>query len=188
MAPCGAGGVFAPVSPLVVPALSRLPTFSCAVTTAPSLAKDLVPAGVISVIVRVDKVADRFFRERGDRSLDLVMERRELAVDHDDSVRANRGCDVAPCTLDHIGLPPKIGCLHLHLGEVRLGSRLPQSEKKKPQDPTRRRNMPHENLRSATEQNVACERSTRFVSIFPLVAAGDHGLGSGTGLFAVKPA
>ena len=59
------------------------------------LGEVLVPAGVIAVIVRVDQILDRQRRDRLDGGLDLVGERRELAVHHDDAVGADRDRDVA---------------------------------------------------------------------------------------------
>ena len=49
----------------------------------------LVPAGVIAVIVRVDEVFHGLRRNRLDSGPDLVRERRELPVDHDDAVGAD---------------------------------------------------------------------------------------------------
>ena len=53
-----------------------------------------------------------------DGGLDLVVERRELAVHHDDAVGADRDRDVAALALEHIGLVAEVGGLDLDLGEI----------------------------------------------------------------------
>src|SRR6185312_97431 len=51
--------------------------------------------------------------------LDLVVQRRELAIDDDDAVLADRGGNVAAFALDPIDAVTEIGDFHLRLGEIR---------------------------------------------------------------------
>ena len=46
------------------------------------------------------------------------MERRELAVHHDDAVSAHRDRDVAALAFEHIGLVAEVSGLDLDLGEI----------------------------------------------------------------------
>ena len=77
------------------------------------LGEVVVSAGVVAVEMGVDHVLDRQGRDRLDRSLDLVGERRELAVDHDDAVGADGDGDVAALAFQHVGLVAKVGGLDL---------------------------------------------------------------------------
>src|SRR5262249_26361486 len=54
-----------------------------------------IAAGVVAVEVSVDDVFDRQRRDRLYGGLDLVRQRRELSVHHDDAVSADRNGDVA---------------------------------------------------------------------------------------------
>ena len=85
---------------------------------APSFWNGRVAAGVIAVEVRVDQILDRQRRDRFDGGLDLVVQRRELAVHHDDAVGADRDRDVAALAFEHIGVVAEIGGLDLDLGEI----------------------------------------------------------------------
>jgi hypothetical protein len=82
------------------------------------LGEVLVPAGVIAMEVRVHQVFDRQRGDRLDRRLDLVGQRRELAVDHDDAVGADRDRDVPPLPGQHVGVVAEIGRLDLDLVPV----------------------------------------------------------------------
>ena len=82
------------------------------------LLEAFVAAGVVAVEVRVDHVLDRQRRDCLDRGLDLVVQRRELAVHHDDAVGADRDGDVAALALQPIGLVAEVGCLDLDLVPV----------------------------------------------------------------------
>ena len=77
-----------------------------------------ISAGVIAVIMGVDEIFDGQRRDLLDGGLDLVVERRELAVHHDDAVGADRDGDVAALALEHVGLVAQVGGLDLDLGEV----------------------------------------------------------------------
>jgi hypothetical protein len=73
---------------------------------------------MIAMVVGVDQVFDRRRRKRLDGGLDLVGERRELAVDHDDGVGADRDRDVAALPHQHVGLVAKVDGLDLDLVPV----------------------------------------------------------------------
>ena len=59
------------------------------------LVEQLVPVDVIAMIVSADHVFDRQRRDFCDGGFDLVVERRKLAVHHDDAIGAYRDGDVA---------------------------------------------------------------------------------------------
>ena len=111
------------------------------------LGEALVAARMVAMEMRVDEIADRLLRNGCDRRLDLVMQRRELAVDHDDAVVAHRGGDVAAHSFDHVGPVPEVGGLHLDLGIVGLGIRLPCCEQKQTESPSKPRDRTHGALR-----------------------------------------
>ncbi len=67
----------------------------------------------------VDEIFDRLARHQHDGVLDLVVQRRELAVDHDDAVPGHRHGDIAALALEHIDVVAEIGGLDLDLGEIR---------------------------------------------------------------------
>jgi hypothetical protein len=50
------------------------------------LVKKLVAAGLLAVEMDVDEITDGLARQRRDGGLDLVVERRKLAVHHNDAV------------------------------------------------------------------------------------------------------
>ena len=75
-------------------------------------------AGVVAVIMRGDDVFHRQRRDGRDRRLDLVVERRVLAVDDDDAVGADRDGDVAARAFQPKVLLPRSMVLMLDLGEV----------------------------------------------------------------------
>ncbi len=81
----------------------------------------LVSAGVVAVVVGVDHVADRLVRHRGDRRLDLVVQRGELAVDQDHPVVAGGDGHVAALALEHPGAMAEVGGLDLDGREVWRG-------------------------------------------------------------------
>jgi hypothetical protein len=84
------------------------------------LVEQRVTAGVIAVIVGIDHVFDGQRRDFRDRRLDLVVERRELRVHHDDAVRADGDGDVPAEAFQHVGVVAEVGGLNLDLGEIRL--------------------------------------------------------------------
>ena len=96
------------------------------------LGEGLVTAGVVAMIMGVDQIFDRQIGDGGDHGLDLVMERRELAVDHDDAVLCQCHGDVPANTsrhlaLEHVDVVAEVGGLDLDLGEIdrwRGGGRL----------------------------------------------------------------
>jgi hypothetical protein len=58
-----------------------------------------IPAGVIAVVMGVDQILDGQRRNLLDGGLDLVVERREFAVHHDDAVGAYRDGNISALTL-----------------------------------------------------------------------------------------
>ena len=72
------------------------------------LAERLVAAGMIAMEMGDDEVADRLAGQRRDGGLDLAVQRRELAVHHDDAVIGDRDGDVAALAFEHIGLVAEI--------------------------------------------------------------------------------
>jgi hypothetical protein len=82
------------------------------------LVEERISAGVIAVIMGVDEIFDRQRRDLLDGGLDLVVERRELAVHHDGAIGADSDGDVSALTLEHVGLVSQLRSLDLHLGEV----------------------------------------------------------------------
>src|SRR5258708_29907083 len=82
------------------------------------LGKGFVAAGMVAVKMRVDEIFDRLVRDRGDRGLDLVMQRREFAVYHDDAVLPDGDGDVPALALEHIDVVAEIGGLDVYLGEI----------------------------------------------------------------------
>ncbi len=85
------------------------------------LAEILVAAGMIEVPVGVQQELDRFGRELGDRRLDLGRERRELVVDHEHRVLADRHAEVPARAGHHVDGVGELLGLDLDLGEVLLG-------------------------------------------------------------------
>ena len=83
------------------------------------LGERFVAAGMVAMKMRVDEIFDRLVRNRRNRGLDLVMQRRELAVDHDDPVFRHRHGDVSALAFEHIDVVAEIGGLDLDLGEIR---------------------------------------------------------------------
>ena len=102
----------------MVPASRRFFTLICATTSTPSLANSFVPAGVVAVIMRVDQIFDRQVGDGGDRRLDLVVQRRVLAVDHDDARLGDGDRDVSTLALQHVDVVAEVGGLDLDLGEI----------------------------------------------------------------------
>jgi len=66
-----------------------------------------IAAGVISVEPGVDQIFHGQRRDRGDRGLDLVVERRELPVHHDDAIAADGHRDVAALSFQPVVLWPR---------------------------------------------------------------------------------
>src|SRR5438105_1487219 len=95
---------------------------SPAVLNTPSTAAS-TPATVppLEVPVRVQHELDRFGGELGDRGQDFGRERRELVVDHEHGVLADRNAEVPAFAGHHVyGVGELLG-LDLDLGEVLLG-------------------------------------------------------------------
>jgi hypothetical protein len=78
------------------------------------LAEGHVPADMVAVIVSIHQKPHRLLRDRGDRCLQLVVQRRELAIDHDDAIVANGDGAVAAKSNQHVGAVAQIGCFHLN--------------------------------------------------------------------------
>jgi hypothetical protein len=72
-------------------------------------------AGVIAVVMGVDQILDRQRREFLDGGLDLVVQRRELAVHHDDAVGADGDRNISALTLQHVSFVAQISGLDLDL-------------------------------------------------------------------------
>jgi hypothetical protein len=64
---------------------------------------------MVAVEMRVDEISDRLFRDRFNGGLDPVMQRRVLAVDHDDTVLGHRHRDIAALALEHVDVVAEIG-------------------------------------------------------------------------------
>jgi hypothetical protein len=77
-----------------------------------------VSAGVVAVKARIDEIFDRLLRDGFDRGLDLVMQRRVLAVHHDDPVFRHRHGDISALALQHVAVVAESGGLDLDLGEI----------------------------------------------------------------------
>jgi hypothetical protein len=80
--------------------------------------KRRVAAGVIAMEMGIDHIFDRQRRELLDRGLDLVVERRELGVHHDDAVGAHRDGDVAALAREHVSLVAEIDGVDLDFGKI----------------------------------------------------------------------
>ena len=78
-----------------------------------ALGKEFVPAGVVAVEMRVDEIFDRFVRDRFDGGLDLVVQRRVLAVHHDDAVFPYRHGDISALAFEHVDVVAEVGGLDL---------------------------------------------------------------------------
>jgi hypothetical protein len=83
------------------------------------LAEGHVPADMVAVIVSIHQKAHRLRHDRGDRCLQLVVQRRELAIDHDHAIVTNGDGAVAAKSFQHVGAVAEIGCFYLDLREVR---------------------------------------------------------------------
>jgi hypothetical protein len=76
------------------------------------LVKKLVAAGLLAVEMGVDEITDGLARQRRDGGLDLVVERRKLAVHHDDAVVPHCEHDVAAAAAyEHVGHVAEISVL-----------------------------------------------------------------------------
>src|SRR6266550_3365492 len=85
----------------------------------------------VAMEMRVDEIFDRLAaRHFVDGRFDLVVQRRELAVDLDDAVVTDRGDDVAALAFQHIGVVAERRHLHLDLRKVRLSLRISGRRKK----------------------------------------------------------
>ena len=78
-------------------------------------------------VMRQDGVLDRQRRDRLDGGLDLVAERGELRIHHDDAVGADRDRDVAALAFQPVGLVAEIGGLDFDLVPVDLLLRIRSS-------------------------------------------------------------
>ena len=79
-----------------------------------------IAAGLLAMEMGVDEILYGKARILGDRSLDLVVEWRELSVHHDDAVVADHDEDVAALTFKHIGLAAEVG--GIDPGQRRIGT------------------------------------------------------------------
>ena len=82
------------------------------------LAEVLVAAGMIAVHVRVDDELDRLRRELLDGGGDLVAQRRELRVDHEDAVGPDEHADGAALAVERVELVGDLVGLDLDLAEI----------------------------------------------------------------------
>jgi hypothetical protein len=83
-----------------------------------------IAAGLLAVEMCIDEILDGKIRVVGNGGLDLVMQRRELGVHHDDAVVADHDEDVAALAFEHVGLAAEIGGLdlrHRGIGPLRPG-------------------------------------------------------------------
>jgi hypothetical protein len=83
----------------------------------------LVAAGVIRVDVRVYHETDWTIGDLSDRRDDLLGERRELRVDHQDAVWTGQHADRAALTVERVEVAGDLRRLDLDLAEVRLRRR-----------------------------------------------------------------
>ena len=83
------------------------------------LAEVLVAAGVIAVHVRVHDELDRLRRELLDGGGDLVAQRRELRVDHEDAIGPDQDADGPALTFERVELVGHLGGFDLDLAEIR---------------------------------------------------------------------
>src|SRR4029079_1240577 len=67
-----------------------------------TLLEVLVSASVVAMIVRVDHVLDGQRRDRLDGGLDLVRQRRELAIDHEDALVTDGDGDISALPRQHV--------------------------------------------------------------------------------------
>ena len=86
-------------------------------------AQVLVAARVVAMNVGVDQEPDLGVRDPSDRGHDLVRERRELVVDHDDAVLAHRDADVPTLSCEVVDAPRDVMCHDLDIVESSLGVR-----------------------------------------------------------------
>ncbi len=84
------------------------------------LCEILVAAGVVAVHVGVHHEADRFVGNLVDGRGDLLRERRELRVHHEDSFRPDEHADGAALAFERVEIVADLGGLDLHFAEVRL--------------------------------------------------------------------
>jgi hypothetical protein len=68
--------------------------------------------------MRVDEVFDRLLRDGFDRGLDLVVQRRVLAVHHDDPVFRHRDRDISALALQHVAVIAESRRLDFDFGEI----------------------------------------------------------------------
>jgi hypothetical protein len=66
----------------------------------------------------IDDEAHRFVSYTSERGFDLVGERRELIIDEDDSVVADREADIAASALQHVNIAANLADLDLYFAEV----------------------------------------------------------------------
>src|SRR5947209_3983600 len=78
----------------------------------------LVSPSVIGVVVSVDDKADGLVGNAFQSGLNFLCQRGVLIVDHDNSVIANGGADVAAGAFEHVDVSGDFRDLHLHFAEV----------------------------------------------------------------------
>ncbi len=103
---------------------------------------------MIAVEMGEQEIADRQRRDFPDRGLDLVVQRRELVVDHDHAVIGDRNDDIAAFALEHIGAVAEIGRLDHHRVEIGPGCRGLEllgfrAQQRRRKDRRRRQQSPH---------------------------------------------
>ena len=82
------------------------------------LAEVLVAAGVVAVQVRVHDELDRLRRELLDRGGDLVAQRRELRVDHEDAIGPDQDADGPALAVERVELVGDLVGFDLNLAEI----------------------------------------------------------------------
>ena len=85
------------------------------------LPEDGVASGVVAVPVGVDEELQLAVMDLCGRGADLVGQRRELIVDHQDAVVADEQADVAAGTFEHVDIARDVSTLDLDFGKVALG-------------------------------------------------------------------
>jgi len=80
-----------------------------------------IPVYVIEVIVGVDDEAHRFVGQFFERGFDPIGQRRELIIDQDDAIVADREPDVAARALEHVNIAGNLADLDFYFVEVILG-------------------------------------------------------------------
>ena len=93
-------------------------TLTSATTVAPSLVKGALPPVWSPWKCVLTRYLIGWFETVDDRRLDLVVQRREFAVHHDDAVLGHGDGDIAALAFEHVHVVAEIGGLDLDLGEI----------------------------------------------------------------------